>query len=295
VIKEECKNPGDALIRYQSGKRYIMGWSELETPDRELVIPWKNGGIYLITGGVGGLGLVFAEEIAAKTKGSNLILTGRTGLSEDKKTKIENLKALGANIIYRQTDVTDSEAVDNLIKGIKSEFGRLDGIMHCAGIIRDNLIIKKDEEEFKEVLAPKVTGLLNLDEASKNMKLDFFIIFSSISACFGNVGQADYSTANAFMDAYAGYRSGLVESGHRSGVTLSFNWPLWQDGGMQIDSVTKRNMMQRGLMPMKSVSGINALYHAMDSGRDRILVIEGKVELIRKHFFQYLMKMGSMK
>ncbi len=285
VIKEECKNPGDALIRYQSGKRYIMGWSELETPDRELVIPWKNGGIYLITGGVGGLGLVFAEEIAAKTKGSNLILTGRTGLSEDKKTKIENLKALGANIIYRQTDVTDSEAVDNLIKGIKSEFGRLDGIMHCAGIIRDNLIIKKDEEEFKEVLAPKVTGLLNLDEASKNMKLDFFIIFSSISACFGNVGQADYSTANAFMDAYAGYRSGLVESGHRSGVTLSFNWPLWQDGGMQIDSVTKRNMMQRGLMPMKSVSGINALYHAMDSGRDRILVIEGKVELIRKQLF----------
>lgn len=283
LLKNECKNSEDEYIRYRAGKRYIMGWNQLEDSGRKTTVPWKNDGIYLITGGVGELGLIFAQEITRKTEKVNLILSGRTALSEDKKAKIASIEALGANVIYKQADVTDSEDVEGLVRSIKSDFGRLDGIIHCAGIVRDNFILKKNEEEFKEVMAPKITGLLNLDRASKDMKLDYFMIFSSVAACLGNVGQADYSAANAFMDAYAGYRSSLTASGHRSGVTLSVNWPLWQDGGMHVNAGTEEILRQSGLMPLQSSNGINALYLGLDSGRDQVLVFEGNVRMIKKY------------
>jgi polyketide synthase PksN len=89
------------------------------------------------------------------------------------------------------------------------------------------------------VLAPKVAGLINLDNASRDMALDFFILFSSTSAVFGNPGQADYSAANAFMDVYARYRNSLRSSRQRTGITLSINWPLWKDGGMHVDAETE--------------------------------------------------------
>ena len=97
-----------------------------------------------------------------------------------------------------------------------------------------------------------MAGLVNLDEASKDIALDCFICFSSISAQ-GNIGQADYAAANAFMDAYAGYRNTLVALKQRHGQTLSINWPLWAEGGMQVDAVTEQMLMQNtGMIASKT-------------------------------------------
>ena len=114
-LKENCRIPGDIYIRYQAGKRQISGWSQLEISleetSGEVLKPWKDRGIYLITGGAGGLGLIFAKEIAASTKKVVIVLTGRSSLNRDKQARIKEIEAIGTKIVYEQVDVTDKKGI----------------------------------------------------------------------------------------------------------------------------------------------------------------------------------------
>ncbi|MDQ0495501.1 polyketide synthase PksN [Paenibacillus brasilensis] len=283
ILKENSRSPEDIQIRYGKDKRWVSSWKEIQISQEAAGIPWKDGGVYLITGGVGGLGLIFAREILNKVHKAVLILTGRSMLDEGKRAEIKKLEALGARIIYRQVDVAREQAVADLIQETQEEFGSINGIIHSAGVIRDNRILKKNSEEMLEVLAPKVLGVVNLDEASKNLPLDFFVLFSSVAGGLGNQGQADYSAANAFMDAYAGYRNALIASKQRQGPTLSINWPLWKEGGMRIDEETEKLVRQRtGMSGMSTSSGIQALYRGMIAGVDQVLVMEGNLAKMKK-------------
>ncbi|ETR67039.1 MAG: hypothetical protein OMM_05356 [Candidatus Magnetoglobus multicellularis str. Araruama] len=98
----------------------------------------------------------------------------------------------------------------------------------------------------------------------------------------GNMGQSDYSCANAFMDAYAGYRKALTDKNERHGKTLSVNWPLWKDGGMQIDEALEKMMQQTtGMVPMDTEAGIRAFYQCMDSDQHQVMVMEGRIPQMR--------------
>ncbi|ATF14554.1 non-ribosomal peptide synthetase [Brevibacillus brevis X23] len=281
-LKQNSNDEKSKHIRYQDGKRWVSGWTEMKSSGQAEHV-WKEDGVYLITGGAGGLGLIFAKEIAERTKGATVIITGRSSLDEDKKAKCKEWKALGANIQYRQADITQKQAVEDLFQSIKQEFGSLTGIIHGAGVIRDSFIIRKTTDELEQVLAPKVSGLVHLDEASKDMALDFFILFSSGVGCFGNAGQADYAAANAFMDQYAKYRRGLMKAGERQGQTLSINWPLWKDGGMRVDEATEKIMEARGMVAMPTASGIQALYQGVATGSVQMLVVEGNLPTLKEH------------
>jgi len=276
ILKENSQTPTDGKIRYQGGKRFVADWSEVESVSQEGVsLPWKDGGVYLITGGAGGLGIIFANEIAHKAKNVTLILTGRSSINIAIKAQF---KELDTKVEYRQVDVTQELAVTDLIQSIQADFGTLNGIIHSAGVIRDNFILKKTKDEFLEVLAPKVTGLMNLDQATKGLPLDFFVLFSSISGSLGSVGQVDYSTANTFMDTYAKYRNDLVASKQRQGHTLSINWPLWKEGGMHVNEETEKTMRESmGIIPMAIKNGIWALYQGLASGQSQVMVLEGNV------------------
>ncbi|KYG96802.1 SDR family NAD(P)-dependent oxidoreductase [Paenibacillus polymyxa] len=283
ILKENSRSLEDVQIRYEKGTRWVSCWNEVHISQEAAGNPWKDGGVYLITGGAGGLGLIFAREITDKVHKAVLILTGRSTLDEGKRAEIKKLEALGARIIYRQVDVTQEQAVTDLIQEIQEEFGNINGIIHSAGVIRDNRILQKNSEEMLEVLAPKVLGTVNLDQASKNLPLDFFILFSSVAGGLGNQGQADYSAANAFMDAYAGYRNTLIASKQRQGQTLSINWPLWKEGGMRIDEETEKLVRQRtGMSGMSTSSGIQALYRGMIAGVDQVMVMEGNLAKMKK-------------
>jgi acyl transferase domain-containing protein len=280
-LTENGRSPEDSQIRYQGGRRHVAGWREVESSRPAATIPWKDNGVYLITGGAGGLGLIVAGEIAGKVKGATLVLTGRSALDDAKKTQLREIENAGARIVYRQMDVTRRTEVEELLHSIGEEFGELNGIIHGAGVIRDNFILKKTGAEFREVLAPKVSGVVNLDLASRGVPLDFFVLFSSVAASFGNPGQSDYSTANAFMDGYAGYRAALAAAGECRGATLSVNWPLWRDGGMHLDEETERMLRQNvGLVPLETAAGIGALYLGLASGHDRVMVMEGELQRI---------------
>ncbi|SKB15922.1 hypothetical protein PL11201_80232 [Planktothrix sp. PCC 11201] len=282
-IQRNSHCPEDTFIRYQYEKRYIISWQELSPLEQVIQIPWQEGGVYLITGGLGGLGFIFAKHIAQQTKQVSLILTGISALDERRLKQLKELESLGAKVSYRQIDVSQKQEVKNLIKDIENNIGSLRGILHIAGIIRDNFIIKKTTQEFQSVLAPKVDGVIHLDEATKDLNLDFFILFSSLAGSNGNVGQVDYACANAFMDAYAHYRNDLVAAKERFGQTLSINWPLWKEGGMQINPEHEKTLLQNlGLVPMQTEIGIQVLIQGIFSGQSQFMVLTGDRSRLQK-------------
>lgn len=142
-------------------------------------------------------------------------------------------------------DVADEEKVQTVLAMVRHTYGKVNGILHGAGITRDRLLENKTGAECREVLASKVAGTVYLDEATRRDDLDVMILFSSGTGVTGNIGQADYAAANAFMDRFAAYRNTLVHRGERTGQTLSVNWPLWESGGMQINEQQLRNLKNR--------------------------------------------------
>lgn len=287
-VQENSQSPEDVQVRYRAGRREVISWEELPFSEQKAVyIPWKEGGVYLITGGAGGLGLIFAREIARHVKAPTVILAGRSRLSQEKQEQLrQEAKLLGARIEYRQTDVSQQKEVDDLIGSILRDFAKLDGILHTAGLIRDSFIIKKTIAQFQQVLAPKVCGTVYLDRASKEINLDFFILFSSGVAVLGNAGQADYAAANAFMDAFADYRQALCALNKRFGRSLSINWPLWQEGGMDMDEQMLNALTQNtGIRALQTDSGVNALLRALSLEPNQVMVLFGNLTKIRQGLF----------
>nr|DAC82026.1 TPA_exp: polyketide synthase [Kiritimatiellota bacterium] len=278
-LEENVRSPEDEQIRYIGKKRLVHTFEEMRIARVDKENPWKEKGVYLITGGVGGLGLIFAREIAEQTNEATLILTGRSSLSDPKKAKLNELRSLGVNVEYHIVDVSDQQGVERLIEKVRNDFKGIHGIIHSAGVIRDNFILKKTREEFEETLKPKVEGVIHLDEATKDLPLDFFVLFSSGAGTIGNVGQADYATANAFIDAFAHYRDSLEESQERCGQILSINWPLWKEGGMGVDEATEQMMREKmGMVAMQTSTGIEAFYQGLSSEASQVLVMEGEVK-----------------
>jgi polyketide synthase PksM len=282
IVTQERNFSAQPWVRYHGRRRSVCSWEELDDRPQLENMRWKDGGVYLITGGIGGLGRIFAEEICRNAKSPKLILVGRSDLDAKRELELAELERSGASIAYRQADVANELEVFRLLQFVRTGYGRLDGIIHSAGMIRDSLIVRKNEADLVNVLAPKVKGVINLDEASRDFALDVFILFSAGAAVFGNPGQADYAAANGFMDAFAEYRNELAASKKRHGRTLSINWPLWQEGGMRVDKATERAMQERaGAVAMLTQHGIAALYRALGTAYSQVLVLEGDRERLR--------------
>ncbi|MGL4204015.1 MAG: SDR family NAD(P)-dependent oxidoreductase, partial [Enterobacter roggenkampii] len=280
LLKMNAAVPYDGEIRYAAGQRYIRDWEEVVSPPQDDGRQTLSGGAWLITGGAGGLGMIFARYLTRQSGERRIILTGRRTLNDEQRQAIA---ALGNRVVYRQCDIADSGQVAALTDFIQSDYGELEGILHTAGVIKDNYLINKTEQEFAEVMAPKVAGVANLDAMTERLPPALFILFSSGVSLFGNAGQADYAAANGFMDAFAQYRNHLQARGERRGKTLSVNWPLWAEGGMHIDAEVQKIMEKNtGMTPMKTATGVNALFRATSVSASQIMVLEGDLLRIRR-------------
>ncbi|MDR3058226.1 MAG: SDR family NAD(P)-dependent oxidoreductase, partial [Prevotella sp.] len=238
---------------------------------------WEDNKTILITGGMGGIGRIIAQDIAHNSKGCTIILVGRSKLSNEKKEFINSLEALGVKAIYVTCDVTNQAEVANLI----AEHTNITGIIHGSGINRDNLINNKNLEEVDEVLEPKVLGLKYLDQASESLKLDYFITLSSIAGALGNVGQVDYAAANAYMDAYMENRMHRTKNQQCYGKSISINCPLWENGGMKLDETIKQNLRQvLKIKPMPDWVGLTALKTIMAGKECQAVVMFGNRKTI---------------
>ncbi|AWD13173.1 hypothetical protein B9C53_06495 [Bacillus velezensis] len=241
----------------------------------------KERGVYLITGGLGELGLIFAQHLAQKTN-ARLVLTGRSERERENDSKLQELENLGADILYVKADVSNKQQVEKLVAITKERFGNINGVIHSAGVIRDSFVLNKNDEEIQSVLASKVFGTKNLDEVLKDEPLDFFVLFSSVAAVLGNVGQSDYGYANSYMDYFAQWRDAQCKAGKRFGKTLSINWPLWEDGKMSVNDEKLKIMKDGfGMVPLTKERGIPALEYGLQQSGSQLIVLQGEGEKIQ--------------
>ncbi|MDP4183436.1 MAG: SDR family NAD(P)-dependent oxidoreductase, partial [Bacillota bacterium] len=287
ALNELDGSADEAEVCYHGGIRYVKALKELALgEENHSEVALKEHGVYLITGGAGGLGLVFAKYMAEEYK-ARVILAGRSKLGQEKEKLIRRLNKNQAEIVYIKSDISNYEETVKLVETIKDRFGEINGVIHAAGVIRDGYVLKKDPDDIHQVMAPKIYGAVNLDMALREEKLDFFVMFSSTAAVLGNPGQSDYAFANGFMDSYAALRERKCVKGARSGKTISINWPLWAEGGMQVSEAERAALYERyGIQPMPAENGIDLFKSSIRSDNLQLIVSYGLQVTLRELFLQ---------
>lgn len=267
-------------VSYRKTGRYVQKLKALQVK--------KNGnnfrtkGTYIITGGLGELGLLTAHYLA-KNYQAQLVLSGRGVLDNYKKEKIRKLESDGAKVLYVPCNVTSYEQVENLLNKAKNEFGAINGIIHCAGVTDGIFANEATSLTYEQVLGPKVYGTYYLDEVCKNEDLDLFITYSSIAAVIGDYGRGSYAVANKFMDAYAIYRNTLQDSGKRRGRMISINWPVWTSGNMDVQGEEGKIYFDYyGMQKLDSNQAFDTLEAVIGCGKSQVMVTVGKQKKISR-------------
>jgi acyl transferase domain-containing protein/acyl carrier protein len=247
LLDEFVTESTEQVVAYRNNQRWLETYEpvRLEAPGSNIP-PLKKGGGYLITGGLGGIGLALAQFLA-KQVSPKLVLTGRSQFpprhqwenwlashqEEDPVTqkirKIQEMEESGAKILTLSTDVTDRHQVKDMINRAEEQLGKINGIIHCAGISDGYLIQMGTREDSQRIFAPKIKGTLVLDTVFKDREPDFFILCSSLASIIAAPGQVGYCAANIFLDAFAKYKSRVNGT-----FTLSINWPRWQGVGLAV-------------------------------------------------------------
>lgn len=268
-----------AEIHRIGAQRLVALWNEYRA--QQALPKYKLPQVSLITGGLGGVGSALAKYLS-RVAGSGLVLVGRRSLDDTQREFINELRRDGAEVVYWQTDVSDSKACERLIHKITQRFGQLDGIYHCAGVTRDAFLINKTRAQVDEVMAAKVRSCENLDKASKHLELKQFVLFSSISAVLGTLGQTDYGTANAWLDNFARNRN---QDSSRSGHCLSINWPLWATEGMRPDATTETWLKHHmGMHAIPTEIAFTTMQQLLVDRLDQAMVLYGE----RKKLMQFV-------
>ncbi|MCG6895171.1 MAG: SDR family NAD(P)-dependent oxidoreductase, partial [Desulfobacteraceae bacterium] len=266
---------------YRDGERRVERIGEMRWPAAEANLPLREKGVYLLTGGAGGLGGCLSEYLVGQVR-ARLAWIGRSPLDPAKKRQIERLEKAGGEVFFIRGDIAERKAAERMVAQAKERFGVIDGVVHAAGLIRDGYLFTKSPEDAAAVLAPKVFGTVFLDEATRSEPMDFFCLFSSISSVFGNAGQCDYAYANRFMDDYARRREAERKGGRRFGKTLSVNWPLWESGGMQVDPETRRHLSRSlGMELLREKTGLDLFPQFLAGDGSQVAVVCGDPDRLR--------------
>ncbi len=231
----------EAIIAYRGRFRWQQTFTKVSAANHLQIQPprLRKQGVYLIIGGLGGIGLALADYLA-RTVQAKLVLVGRTGLpprskwqEESEPTKKEqitavlNLEAHGAEVMVAAADVTDKGAMSAVFEQAQAQFGPINGIIHSAGLTGGGAIGLKNHAQAMEVLAAKIQGTQIIHTLCPDT-VDFVILNSSVASILGGYGQIDYCAANAVLDAYAPYLSHIGQAG------ASIYWETWQSVGVGI-------------------------------------------------------------
>ncbi len=251
LLAEFAAGPQERVVAYRNADRWVQRFEPAPLRPAGRGAALRRGGVYLITGGLGGLGFELAEHLC-RAAGANVILVGRSSLPPrdewerwlqthpeddpigEKVRRVRRCEAAGGNVLVLSADVTDVGRMRIVVKEARKRFGAIHGVIHAAGALDDGLIQLKTGKAAWGVLAPKVKGALVLDEVLRGESLDFFALFSSVSSILGIEGQVDYAAANAFLDAFAASRSAAG-----MGQTVAVNWGAWQEVGMAARAARK--------------------------------------------------------
>ena len=218
----------------------------------------RSDATYLITGGLGGLGLECARYLADHGARS-LVLVGRRSPAPDARAIIAELEQRGVAVAVASIDVTQASDVAGLLETIAGSLPPLRGILHAAGVTDDGMIAEQTIERFERVMGPKVDGTWHLHSLTRHLPIDLFVLFSSGAALLGSPGQGNYAAANAFMDSLAFVREA------EGRPALSVNWGAWADVGMgaRVDEQHRRRWAEQGLRVIRPAEGVRMLHDAL--------------------------------
>jgi acyl transferase domain-containing protein/thioesterase domain-containing protein len=256
LVAEMASPSENTTVAYRSGQRMVETLDRFDlsgAPERHRL---ERGGVYLITGGLGGIGLIVAEHLAREFN-ARLVLVSRSKLppeteweaalngsqhTEPDKQRIRKLieiRSLAGGLVVAQGDVTNPDQMRNIVALARKKFGKIDGVFHAAGILDDGPLLLKTAQSAARVLDPKVRGTLVLEDVLRDEPLTCFVLFSSISSIMPPAGQVDYAAANAFLDAFALSRKGPV---------TVINWGAWSEVGMGARSASPHPWLEQRLL-----------------------------------------------
>ncbi|CDO30784.1 type I polyketide synthase [Mycolicibacterium porcinum] len=223
---------------------------------------------YLITGGLGAIGLHTASYLAQLGAG-DIVLTSRREPDADAQRLIEEITERNKTRIHVFTaDVGEEAGVAKLLERIRAELPPLAGVAHLAGVLDDALLGQQSVERFRTTLAPKAFGAEYLDRLTKDDDLDFFIVSSSVSSLFGSPGQSNYATANALLD-------GLIAQRRAQGLPATgINFGPWGQGGMASSDAASANISAQGLIPLEPSAALAALSEVIANGTGQATVLK---------------------
>ncbi len=254
IVEELSAQPMTEQVALRRSGRYVRELSR-KALSFGGGVGFRPGGTYLITGGLGGIGLSIARHLAQRYQ-ANLVLLGRSKLppreeyeariqadpegrlSEKLKALLE-LETLGSQVLAVSGDVTHVERTEQVVSEATARFGPIHGVLHAAGTLDDHPIVGKEQSDIDAVLAPKVYGTLVLRRVLEETPLDFMLLFSSTSGWLCPPGQVDYVAANAFMGALAERARGTEER------CLAVGWGVWKDVGMAAEAASQRGAIQK--------------------------------------------------
>jgi acyl transferase domain-containing protein/acyl carrier protein/phospholipid N-methyltransferase len=233
-------------------------------------VPIDGGGSYLITGGLGGLGLAVADRFA-RGGARRLVLVGRSAPSASAQAAVDNLRQRGVETLAVRADVSDREQAREVVTAVERDMGPLRGVVHAAMVLDDAPIERLTEERMWTAMTPKLMGAWNLHTLTLDRPLDFFVMFSSIASLIGNAGQANYVAGNSFLDALAYHRRA------RGLPALTINWGVVGEAGHVAKTRETAQRLERlGVTAMPLAETLDVLEELMC--RDAVQVGVARVE-----------------
>ena len=254
AVENELRlTPGNRQVALRQGARWQFRYERAQLPADKPGVTIRDGGVYLLTGGFGGIGLSLARMLAREHK-AKLVLVGRSPLPEPREWErwaidrpndpasvriraIRELEGLGAEVYAADGDVADAVRMAEIIAETRRRWGGISGVIHAAGALSDGLIPVKQQSQVENVFTAKVHGTLVLERALEvengETPLDFFVVFSSTSVAIASAGQVDYVAANAFLEAFVDSRRALGKP------MQALSWGVWSQVGMAAKAARK--------------------------------------------------------
>jgi malonyl CoA-acyl carrier protein transacylase len=276
LLSEIEASQGEDHVAFRNGQRYVARLVRKQLPESKRV-SFRADGTYLVTGGLGALGLRIAQWMVQQGA-RQLVLTGRRGASSQAQETITQLEQAGAKIVVAQADVSNQGDMVWVLEAIAASMPPLRGIIHTAGVLDDGILLQQNWERFTRVMEPKVKGAWNLHVLTKKLPLDFFVVFSSAASLLGSPGQGNYAAANAFMDALAHHRLSLGLPG------VSINWGPWGDSGMaaSLSSRQQARLSAQGMNTIDPEQGLQVLEQVLGQTLAQIGVLPFELSVFKQ-------------
>ena len=273
ILQEIRHSDSEDQVAFRNNQRYVPRLNHARHPQQpDSKISLSVNGTYVITGGLGGLGIATARWMIERGARRFLILshtqlpprsdwndTIREGNHlTDKLKAILEFESLGASVHLAPVDVGDEEGMLSFFRTFQREaWPPIRGVIHAAGVLQDRSLINMDRDSFRKVMHPKLYGTWLLHRCVRDCPLDFFVLFSSAASVIGSAGQGNHAAANAFLDSFAHYRQTLGLPAH------SINWGPWSDIGAVAGKNLSLSLGKTGVKAIPPQVGIELLAHIM--------------------------------